>query len=567
MINEVAKDAPPHLTNNLLPTKRGFKMASLNITSLTKHIDELRILLANYPLDVISINETRLDQGILNSEIYIPGYKIVRRDRNRNGGGVCFYIKTAINYFVCTDLNINNLENLCLEIRKPNSKLFVIVVCYRPPNSPNAVFSSLENHIGCLDSENVKSYLMGDMNCNMALMFDTNSHLLSDITDLYGLHQLIDEPTCITDTTSTLIDLIYTNCPDKVVCSGVCHVSISDHSLIFAYRKLLIGVASKRHNTIEYRSFKNFSRDYFRSNIASENWDALDNFQDPNNMWCEWKIKFLNVVDAHAPLRTKRVRSKRSPWITSELKKCMHERDIMKLKAIHSKNLQDWGEFKRLHNKVNSDIRIVKESYNKKSFTENKNDSRRTWQTINELTSRKSNTPSIKELIVNGVSINKFTDLANALIQPHFDYCNVVWGSFGVKLADKLQKLQNCASRALTFSSYDADALHLFQNLNWKNLSAQRDIQKALIMVFKSLNGLAPEYLSSKFIARSHTTSYTFQDSVNKLTIPQPRTNYYLHNSFCYSGAVLWNSFPETLRQAESLRNFKSLLHSYYNSK
>ena len=152
-----------------------------------------------------------------------------------------------------------------------------------------------------------------------------------------------------------------------------------------------------------------------------------------------------------------------------------------------------------------------------------------------------------------------------ALIQPHFDYCNVVWGSCGVKLADKLQKLQNRAARALTFSSYDADASHLFQNLNWKNLSTQRDIQKAL-MVFKSLNGLAPEYLSSKFIAHSHTTSYIFRDSVNKLTIPQPRTNY-LRNSFCYCGAVLWNSLPETLRQAESLRNLKSLLHSYYNSK
>ena len=85
-------------------------------------------------------------------------------------------------------------------------------------------------------------------------------------------------------------------------------------------------------------------------------------------------------------------------------------------------------------------------------------------------------------------------------------------------------------------------------------------------MVFKSLDGLAPEYLSSKFIARSHNTSYTFPDSVNKLTIPQPRTNY-LRNSFHYSGAVLWNSLPETIRQAESLHNFKSLLHHYYNSK
>ena len=273
------------------------------------------------------------------------------------------------------------------------------------------------------------------MNCNMASMSDTNSHLLSDITDLYGLHQLINEPTRVTDTTSTLIDLIYTNYPDKVVCSGICHVSISDHSVIFAYRKLSIGVASKRHNTIKYSSFKNFNRDYFRSDIASQNWDALDNFQDPNDMWREWKIKFLNVVDTHAPLRTKRVRLKRSPWITSELKKRMHERDIMKLKAIRSKNPQDWGEFKQLRNKVNSDIRILKESYYKQSFTENKNDSRRTWQTINELTSRKSNTPSIKELIINGVSINKSTDLANAF-NEHFS-------TVGPKLANQIPSAAN----------------------------------------------------------------------------------------------------------------------------
>ena len=74
----------------------------------------------------------------------------------------------------------------------------------------------------------------------------------------------------------------------------------------------------------------------------------------------------------------------------------MHERDIMKLKAIRSKNSQDWDEFKRLCNKVNSDIRFVKESYYKQSFTENKNDSQCTWQTINELTSRKGNTPLLK---------------------------------------------------------------------------------------------------------------------------------------------------------------------------
>ena len=57
-----------------------------------------------------------------------------------------------------------------------------------------------------------------------------------------------------------------------------------------------------------------------------------------------------------------------------------------------------------------------------------------------------------------------------------------------------------------------------FQNLNWKNLSTQRDMHKAL-MVFKSLNGLTPDYLSSKFIALSNITSYTRRDSVNELTL------------------------------------------------
>ena len=86
-------------------------------------------------------------------------------------------------------------------------------------------------------------------------------------------------------------------------------------------------------------------------------------------------------------------------------------------------------------------------------------------------------------------------------------------------------------------------------------------------MVFKSLNGLAPEYLSLKFIVRSNTTSYTFRDSVNILTIPQRGTNY-LRNSFRHSGAVLCNSLPQTLRQVEFLNNFKSLLfHSYYDIK
>lgn len=73
---------------------------------------------------------------------------------------------------------------------------------------------------------------------------------------------------CVIDIIFILIDLIYINYFDKVVCFGVCYVSISDYSFIFVYWKLLIGVVFKRYNIIKYRSFKNFSCDYFCSDIV-----------------------------------------------------------------------------------------------------------------------------------------------------------------------------------------------------------------------------------------------------------------------------------------------------------
>ena len=123
---------------------------------------------------------------------------------------------------------------------------------------------------------------------------------------------------------------------------------------------------------------------------------------------------------------------------------------------------------------------------------------------------------------------------------------------------ERLQKLQNRAARVLTFSKYGADANRLIRQLNWKDLSAQFQIQKAL-MVYKSLNGLVPGYLSSKFVKR-YGTRYSLRDSVNKVIVPFPRTNF-MKISFSYSGAVLWNSLPCCMRETKSLSQFKRLAY------
>ena len=143
----------------------------------------------------------------------------------------------------------------------------------------------------------------------------------------------------------------------------------------------------------------------------------------------------------------------------------------------------------------------------------------------------------------------------NPLVQPHFDYCSIVWGKCGRTLSEKLQKLQNRAARILTSSSYDADAGYLLQQLGWKDLIAQRQIQVAL-MVLKPLNDLVPDYLSSMFTERS-TPGYV-------LNVPLPRT-IYLKKSFSYRGATLWNSLPCSLRQVKSLNHFKQLLNDHFS--
>ena len=88
--------------------------------------------------------------------------------------------------------------------------------------------------------------------------------------------------------------------------------------------------------------------------------------------------------------------------------------------------------------------------------------------------------------------------------------------------------------------------------------------ESTAVMMYTSLHGMTPEYLTSRFVFRNDITSYRLRNTENKLALPQPRTNY-LKKSFSYSRAGLWNSLSGNLRAATSLNNFKLNLchHSF----
>ena len=94
----------------------------------------------------------------------------------------------------------------------------------------------------------------------------------------------------------------------------------------------------------------------------------------------------------------------------------------------------------------------------------------------------------------------------NSLVQPHFDYCNVVWRNCSKNLSSKLQQLQNRVARLqITFSNYDCSTIELFQNLTWSKLVHQRLVSK-VIMMHSIINNTAPEYLTSRFVRRCDLT-------------------------------------------------------------
>ena len=159
------------------------------------------------------------------------------------------------------------------------------------------------------------------------------------------------------------------------------------------------------------------------------------------------------------------------------------------------------------------------------------------------------------------VSMNTATQLYQALIQPHFDYCSSALDVSNATLSDKLQKLQNRAVRVITRSNCDTNAKSVLDRLSWDDLSTRRKKLKAVLM-FLTIKGPAPPYLQNLYTFRN--TNYNMRNAENKLNLPKPRTNY-LKCSSNYTGALLWNNLPHNLRTIDSLRQFKKAIDRNYN--
>ena len=95
-------------------TSSVIRVAHLNCRSLLSAIDDVRRLIVIEGIDILALTETWLDESIDDSEVSLAGYSILRKDRNRRGGGVAFIISNQIRFKSCSEISEGQAESTCI---------------------------------------------------------------------------------------------------------------------------------------------------------------------------------------------------------------------------------------------------------------------------------------------------------------------------------------------------------------------------------------------------------------------------------------------------------------------
>ena len=108
--------------------------------------------------------------------------------------------------------------------------------------------------------------IAGNLNCDL-LNPDSgvkDGRALIDLAEVYRSSNLIKEPTRITNTSTTLIDVIFTSKPRSFLSSGV--YDICDHSLVYAVMRSHCPRPCMK--TKNKRSFKHFDQFVFSRDVS-----------------------------------------------------------------------------------------------------------------------------------------------------------------------------------------------------------------------------------------------------------------------------------------------------------
>ena len=202
------------------------------------------------------------------------------------------YVRDGIYYSEITELASEQVESVWIKLMYKKDTLMLGVV-YRPPSSNNDYFNCVLNQIDHVHYLNENIILMGDLHYNYKFDDSLSCNPLHQIEVLYNMRQLITSPTRVTLTTSTLIDVLFTNDHDSHVMTGEYDTALSDHYLIYTVFSKSFVRKERAHKEIKFRNFRTFSPEEFRKELFEN--DSTTNTGWPEHTLSEKWDKFKNV--------------------------------------------------------------------------------------------------------------------------------------------------------------------------------------------------------------------------------------------------------------------------------
>jgi hypothetical protein len=185
---------------------------------------------------------------------------------------------------------------------------------------------------------------------------------LSEITSSNNLDIHINEPTRVTDTSSTCLDQFLSNLRDKVSKVSVLdQVGSSDHYSIAI--ELTLQIKLKCFKRLVW-NYNNVDHDNLCARLSEENWDECFDHNDMNDVCQSWTDKFLKIAHACIPNQYVCIRPDDKPFYNSFLRKLKRQKERARKKAKRVQNEAAWLNFRKLRNNYNKAIVNAKESYN-----------------------------------------------------------------------------------------------------------------------------------------------------------------------------------------------------------
>ena len=352
--------------------------------------------------DILALTETWLNDDTTAPDIVGYSFESVQSKGTKNfAGGVGIYVSNDLEYELQPnlDLKYKGCEDLWIKIRdcekekEKRSKDLILGVIYRHPNQSYKSFTDhLCKTLHALNEKKLNYVIVGDVNIDSS-KYNVAYNITDYINTLnsFECNQFIDKPTRVKSNSSTCIDHVYSNLCTESIVNYIILSDISDHYSILS--KVDYDINRKSYEPV-YRRKTNLSEDEWYA-FSFELDEKLKNTPLPDcpNDCAETIIKtYQGLIDKYMPLRKLSRKDKSfldKPWITSEIRKYIKQKNKLYKKSEKSNDPQDITAYKNISNLLSKMKKKAYELYYREKIAKCGNDKAKTWRLINEITKRK----------------------------------------------------------------------------------------------------------------------------------------------------------------------------------